>query len=136
MVEFLKACLFGDVHENDWGAIHKSARGDGAGHGVLHRGVRSTSGNSCGSRFFRLAILWFLAGGTWPEPHRNEDQRDRTRATNIPSHLKSFRRGAELAIVSCIAVAFSSRHPSLEGQFEDELPGTVLNSIALFGKAC
>jgi hypothetical protein len=91
MAEFVQACLFRDVDEYDWGAVHKSSRRDRAGHGIFHGGVRSTSGNSRGFRFFRLTILGFLGGGAWPEPSRNEDKRERTQAMNISSHLKSFR---------------------------------------------
>ena len=137
MAEFVETCLFGDIDEYDWRAVHKSARCDRAGHRIFHGGMRGTGGNSRGFRFFLLTILGFLSGGARPEPCRNEDKRERTQTTNIPSHLKSFLEAC--GIGNCFmrrGLRFFAASLLKRSSLRMKLSGATPNSIALFARAC
>ena len=63
MMEFIETCFFRNVNENDRNAVDKSAGSDGAGLGILHRGMRRSGRDAhTGGLFWGLVLLLATAG--------------------------------------------------------------------------
>jgi hypothetical protein len=45
-MKFIEAGLFGDVEENNWGAVHKAAGGDWARESIFDGSVGAASGHT------------------------------------------------------------------------------------------
>ena len=84
-MKFVEASLFGDIDEDDWSAVHKSAGRDGARQSILYWSVRSTRRDAGSLRLLRLGVVLILRKADEEQKGR-EEQKSEADTGRMQSH--------------------------------------------------